>query len=187
MENTTEQLGTLAALKILKELENINVDLTPVTSQLLLIDDRISQIPTTDLSQVNTKLDNIAAALQNSNQSPQWSSFTQRSIDIETSAPSLRIDRPIGIGYFYAIQCDRSCRVRGYASNEFLQNDVGRSTNVRPMNSQSCLFDLLVSKVGSALMTFFLSPVAIFAGERLFLNIENSTNQSLFLSLKYVG
>lgn len=51
------QLTTLATLKILKKLATgLNFDTTAITNKLNIIEEKVNQIPVTDLSGVNTKL-----------------------------------------------------------------------------------------------------------------------------------
>lgn len=84
MDTETLQLGVLAALKILKNLNSLDVDLTPLSIQLTSVSQQIAQIPTSDLSQVTTKLTAIENKLDLIQSSQPGLVFTPLSLNAAT-------------------------------------------------------------------------------------------------------
>jgi hypothetical protein len=77
----TTQLGTLTALKTLKKLDNLNIDLTPITTKLNTIETKVNAIPITDLSGVNNQLIAISSKLDLIQASQSGLVFTQLTLN----------------------------------------------------------------------------------------------------------
>ena len=139
----------------------------------------------TKIDSISTKLDSLPSSGGNGGQVGVFAA-KEIILTIPSNVANLRYDQLLSIGYFYAIECNVSCRIRGYSSIELLTADANRSVNIKPMASQNS-FDLQIIKSDSNKNIFYLAPIAIFAGTSIFLNIDNLTNNQLNLSIKYVG
>lgn len=153
-----EELNTLANLASLATLKYLRVDLLT----------QLTEIIDTQSGQGNVTV------------------FAPKSIDLQIGESHHQSNYNINLAYFYGIECDRSTRIRAYSTIENLLVDASRSTQVKPLNHE-CLLDVLITKSTTEKKNYYLNPVAVVAGQMIYLNIDNLSNQPLNLSLKYMG
>jgi len=164
-------------------------DTSSLNDRLDVISAKLDEAPILDFSEINIKLDSIYSKLDSlPANTGQVGTFVAKTVEVSMlgSVTNHKQAYPLNVGYFYALECNRSCRVRGYSNQDQMLTDSNRATTIVP-TSNEINFDLLVSKVGSTVKLFYLSPIAIFAGTILYLNVDNLSNNDLSVSLKYVG